>query len=132
MWVELGEQDARALDLEEGDLVEVRTPRGALRARLRVTALRTGVAFVPFHYGDWDCDGDRGEEHDRAANELTITERDPASKQPLFKVGAARVTKLEPAGGCVAPAPTTTASAPVRPGLEPTRGGEAATVAENA
>jgi ferredoxin-nitrate reductase len=49
----------------------------------------------------------------RAANELTITEWDPASKQPLYKVGAVRVAKIADSGGTLAPSPTTTASAPV-------------------
>jgi anaerobic selenocysteine-containing dehydrogenase len=53
--------------------------RGRVRARARITAIRPGVVFVPFHYGYWDM-GDRHEKHDRAANELTITEWDPASK----------------------------------------------------
>jgi hypothetical protein len=30
----------------------------------------------------------------QAANELTVTEWDPVSKQPLYKVAAVRVTKL--------------------------------------
>jgi hypothetical protein len=49
-----------------------------------------GVVFVPFHYGYWDAPG---ADHDRAANELTITAWDPASKQPLLKVGKARVQR---------------------------------------
>ncbi|MGW3644292.1 molybdopterin dinucleotide binding domain-containing protein [Streptomyces sp. NPDC005131] len=35
MWVEISEADAATQDLAEGDLVEVRSPRGALRGRLR-------------------------------------------------------------------------------------------------
>ncbi|NJP51902.1 hypothetical protein HCJ93_17980 [Streptomyces sp. SBST2-5] len=58
-------------------------------------AVRDGVVFVPFHYGYWDTpaghrppDGSPG----RAANESTITDWDPLSKQPLFKTAAARIT----------------------------------------
>ena len=126
VWVELAEVDARARGLAEGDLAEVSTARGAIRARVRVTALRPGVVFVPFHYGYWDRAGD----HDRAANELTITEWDPVSKQPLFKLGAAQVTKLADADGAVAPAPTTTASRPATPIGHETRGDDSALVQE--
>ncbi|WP_205856958.1 hypothetical protein, partial [Phytoactinopolyspora endophytica] len=45
-------------------------------------------------YGYWDTPA--GREPDgmgRAANELTPTEWDPASKQPIFKVSAARIRR---------------------------------------
>jgi hypothetical protein len=81
---------------------------------------------VPFHFGYWDHGGDQ----DRAANELTITEWDPVSKQPLFKVGACQVTKVADAGGQPAPAPTTTASRPVTDVGHTTRGDASALVLE--
>ena len=90
VWAELSDEDAAAAGVSDGDMVEVATPRGAVRARARVGGVRRGVVFVPFHYGWWD---DPGAEGRRAANELTITQWDPASKQPLFKTAAARVTK---------------------------------------
>jgi ferredoxin-nitrate reductase len=46
------------------------------------------VLFMPFHYGYWD-DGS----HPRAANELTLSEWDPVSKQPHFKCLAVRISK---------------------------------------
>jgi hypothetical protein len=66
---------------------------------------------------------------------LTITEWDPVSKQPMFKVGAVRVTKIADADGKPSLAPTTTASAPVENGAsgprpEPTVGGGLAEVTE--
>ena len=93
--------------------------------------LREGVVFVPFHYGYWDESG----EHEpngrpRAANELTITQWDPASKQPLFKTAAARIDVLERADGHPSPAPTTTASYPVTDDVPPTVGSDAATAEE--
>ncbi|MEU1147480.1 nitrate reductase [Streptomyces sp. NPDC005863] len=115
VWVEASARDATALGLGEGDLVEVRTPRGALRGRLRVTDIRAGLLFVPFHYGYWDTDAGYGPDEDtpgRAANETTITDWDPVSKQPLFKTAAAALHLLERGDGTSAPAPTTTASAP--------------------
>lgn len=127
VWVEAGPADADAYGLSEGDLVEVATPRGALRGRLRVSDIRAGTLFVPFHYGYGDTPaGHRpGEGGGRAANETTVTDWDPVSKQPLFKSAAARLTLVERGDGTPAPAPTTTASAPAagRDGEPPVRTG---------
>jgi ferredoxin-nitrate reductase len=90
-WVELCAADAGRLGVSEGDLVEVASARGAVRVPARIKDIREGAVFIPFHYGYWDVtDGDP-----RAANELTITDWDPNSKQPLFKVGAVSVAKVE-------------------------------------
>ncbi|MBT2533366.1 nitrate reductase [Arthrobacter sp. ISL-48] len=113
VWVEISAADAGAYGIAEGDLAEVGTPRGSVRARVRVSGIREGVLFLPFHYGYWDTDG--GHEPDgagRAANELTITDWDAASKQPIFKTAAARLARIG-AGNGPSPAPTNTASAPV-------------------
>ncbi|PAZ10031.1 nitrate reductase [Streptomyces sp. SA15] len=130
VWVEVCGADASRLDLGEGDLVEVSTARGSLRARVRVTDIRPGLLFVPFHYGYWDTKEGYGPDSDgpgRAANETTVTDWDPASKQPLFKTAAAAVTLVERGHGSCAPAPTTTASAPAVPGsVSATAGGRAA------
>lgn len=119
-WVELSAHDAAMLEVSEGDLVRVESPRGRVEAPVRVGRGRDGVVFVPFHYGYWDSGADG---HERAANELTLTAWDPVSKQPLYKVGAVRVTKLA-AGERPAPAPTTTASAPHDPEGVPTTAGD--------
>jgi predicted molibdopterin-dependent oxidoreductase YjgC len=119
--------------VNEGDLVEISSPRGRIEAPARISGIREGTVFVPFHYGYWDRDGDRDprdeKSHRRAANELTITDWDPASKQPLLKAGAVSVRKVADGSG-PAPAPTTGASTPETGDLEPTRGDESATVAE--
>ena len=129
--MEVNPDDAAGLQLNEGDLVDVATPRGRVRARARVCGIRPGVLFVPFHYGYWDTDNPAGpEDEGRAANELTLTDWDPASKQPLFKTAAARVTRVAGSDGKPAPAPTTTASRPVSSALPPTRGGANSDVEE--
>jgi anaerobic selenocysteine-containing dehydrogenase len=132
VWVEISEADAAARDLAEGDLVEVSSPRGSLRGRLRVTGLRKGTLFVPFHYGYWDTPGGSGPDAGtpgRAANETTVTDWDPASKQPLFKTCAAALTLVEKADGKPSPAPTTTASEPgPGSGVPATEGGPDARV----
>jgi anaerobic selenocysteine-containing dehydrogenase len=94
VWAELSAEDAAEIGAADGDRLEIASPRGVLRAAARVVQSRRGVVFVPFHYGYWDtavpsgpADGQSG----RAANEMTITDWDPVSKQPMFKVCACRV-----------------------------------------
>lgn len=128
VWIELSSVDAQAHAVAEGDLVEVVAPRGRIRARARITGIRPGVIFVPFHYGYWDVE-ESGDGHARAANELTITQWDPASKQPIFKTAACRIEKLADADGEVSPAPTTGASRPLS-FISPTLGGAAAETTE--
>jgi len=130
VWVEMSAEDADAAGWNEGDLLKVTTPRGAVAARLRISGIRPHVLFLPFHYGYWDTTGHAPGESGRAANELTVTDWDPASKQPLFKTAAARVERVAAGDGTPAPAPTTTASRPVVPGVPPTVGDPAAAVEE--
>jgi anaerobic selenocysteine-containing dehydrogenase len=123
-WVEISPEDARTLGVGEGDLLRVESPRGALEAPARLSGVRPGVIFVPFHYGYWDAEGSGpGSGAPRAANELTITAWDPVSKQPIFKVAAVRVTRVGPADGTPAPAPTVGGSAPDDAGVRATVGG---------
>src|SRR5215207_5681296 len=89
---ELSQEDAERLGVADGDMVAVESPRGRVEAEARIGSSRSGVVFVPFHFGYWDSGG--VDQRPRAANELTRTEWDPASKQPLYKVGACRVRKL--------------------------------------
>ncbi|MFI2030970.1 molybdopterin oxidoreductase family protein [Streptomyces buecherae] len=129
VWVELSATEARRHGVAEGDLVEVASPRGSVRGRLRITDIRDGMVFLPFHYGYWDTHQGAGPggTAGRAANETTVTDWDPVSKQPLYKTAAARLTLVEPAHGATSPAPTTTASAPTDPrAAPPTRGGPSA------
>jgi anaerobic selenocysteine-containing dehydrogenase len=99
-WVELAPEDAERLQVTDGDLVAVVTARGRVEARARLTGIREGVAFVPFHYGYWDePEGSEPNGRPRAANELTITRWDPVSKQPIFKTAAARVEKVAAGDG---------------------------------
>jgi anaerobic selenocysteine-containing dehydrogenase len=93
-WVELAAADAERLGIEDGDPVEVATPRGTVTAPARIVDAREGTVFLPFHYGDWDEPGGVAPNgQGRAANELTITEWDPVSKQPVFKTSACRVRR---------------------------------------
>jgi ferredoxin-nitrate reductase len=130
VWVELSPMDARELGIGEGDLVAVETPRGEIRAPARISGVREGVVFVPFHYGYWDEDAAAPNgDGPRAANELTMTIWDPVSKQPAFKTAAARVRKLADAEQ-PSPAPTIGAAAPAELDQAPTQGGPDAEAAE--
>jgi anaerobic selenocysteine-containing dehydrogenase len=134
VWVEISADEALRHDVAEGDLVEVTSPRGSVRGRLRISGIRDGMVFLPFHYGYWDTpEGHRpGARGGRAANETTITDWDPVSKQPLFKTAAARLALVERGDGTGSPAPTTTASAPVDPRhVPPTAGGSAAMASQS-
>jgi anaerobic selenocysteine-containing dehydrogenase len=124
-WVELSAADAQAYGIGEGDVVAVVSARGRITAPARIGDVREGTVFAPFHYGYWDTGG-APDGHPRAANELTLTEWDPVSKQPVFKTAAVRLERIGPGAG-PAPAPTTAASRPARPGtVPPTVGGPAA------
>jgi len=101
-----------------------------VQGQLRISGIRDGVLFLPFHYGYFDTAGGHAPDGaGRAANELTITDWDAASKQPIFKTAAAALRKVA-AGQGPSPAPTNTASAPTDPAVPPTRGGPEAEVDE--
>ncbi|WP_295835193.1 nitrate reductase [uncultured Microbacterium sp.] len=113
-WVELSRTDAAERGIHEGDLVRVTSARGEIVVPARVGDVREGCVFAPFHYGYWEEGRSGPDGHPTAANELTMTEWDPVSKQPLFKVAAVEVRKVADGVG-PAPAPTTTASRPASP-----------------
>ena len=108
MWVEFSEPDAARLGIAEGDIVRVTSRRGSIEAPARISNVREGVVFAPWHYGN-----DDGDPVNTAANVLTLSAWDPVSRQPEFKVAAVSIERVR-AGHAPAPAPTTTASAPVR------------------
>ncbi len=133
VWVEVSAGDADQHGIAEGDLVAVTTPRGRIEAKARIAGIRPGVLFVPFHYGYWDTAAghEPGDAPSRAANELTITDWDAASRQPLYKTAAARLDRLAGSDGQPAPAPTNTASKPVDATVTPTSGGPDALASES-
>ncbi len=132
VWVEASAADAERHGWSEGDLLRITTPRGEVTARLRVSGIRRGVLFLPFHYGYWDTEaGHEPGTVGRAANELTPTDWDPASKQPIFKTAAAAATRVRATDGTPSSAPTTTGSRPVDAGVPATRGIATALVHED-
>jgi ferredoxin-nitrate reductase len=95
VWVELSAPDAERLGVTAGDTVRVKSARGEVEGPARITDIRPGAVFVPFHYGYWD-EGSAApnDARPRAANEMTITAWDPVSKQPLFKLAAVAVQRV--------------------------------------
>ena len=87
--------DAEELGVGDGDVLRVSSPRGTIEAPARISSIRPGTVFVPFHYGYWDAGDGAGPNgtRARAANELTISNWDPVSKQPLYKVAAVSLDK---------------------------------------
>lgn len=131
VWVEVSVPDAGRLGVGEGDVMEVASPRGVIHVPVRITNIRKGVVFVPFHYGYWDETGDASPDgRPRAANDLTFASWDPVSKQPVFKTAAVKLTRVAAANGRAAPTPTTTTSVPVDDGVIATTGGPAAEAVE--
>ena len=128
VWIELSPSDAHQLDVAEGDTVRLESERGCIEGPARLSGVRPGVVFVPFHYGDWDLQDD-GPDRRRAANELTMSYWDPVSKQPMFKLAAVRATKIASGDGVPAPAPSTGAAAPLDSSVPPTSGGPSAEAA---
>jgi anaerobic selenocysteine-containing dehydrogenase len=96
-YIEIHPDDAKELDVSDGDILEVVSPRGTVHAPARLGGVLPGHLFMPFHYGYWDEPGSDGAQPNgepRAANELTITSWDPVSKQPHFKYAAVQAAKL--------------------------------------
>jgi ferredoxin-nitrate reductase len=87
--VQLAEDDAARLGIADGDWVRLTSRRGGIEAKAKVGGIGAGEVFVSFHFGYWDEPG-----RARAANELTIYEWDPVSKQPHYKYAAVRVEKI--------------------------------------
>lgn len=88
-FIEINPLDAVPLGIRDGDFVEVTSRRGKAIAQARVTGeIRPGSCFMPFHWG-------RAAGYYKSANNLTLRERDPISRQPELKACAVRVRKLE-------------------------------------
>ena len=83
-WVEMNPIDARRLKLRQHDAIRVRSQRGAIdKIHVRITAIvQPGHLFIPFHYIE------------ACANNLTVAEFDPISREPNYKQCAVRVEKI--------------------------------------
>lgn len=81
-YIEVNREDAETIGIENGDLVEVSTPRGNVVTRANVgNIVARGWLFMPFHFAEGP------------ANMLTNDALDPIAKIPEFKVCAATIKK---------------------------------------
>ncbi len=87
-FVEIHPRDARKRGIGEGDLVEIRTRRGAIRVRAIVSRqVRPGCIWTPLHFGE------------ARANVLTNDVGDVVTGTAEYKVCAAEVVRVETASG---------------------------------
>ncbi|MDD3565287.1 MAG: formate dehydrogenase subunit alpha [Methanothrix sp.] len=79
LYVEINPEDAARLLVSEGDMVKVKTVRGEVEARARVTKrVKPGMVFMPFHW--------------QATNVITSDALDPVAKIPEYKMAACRIS----------------------------------------
>jgi anaerobic selenocysteine-containing dehydrogenase len=83
-YVCINPEDARALNIAEGDALVLSSRRGDMEAPAAITAsVAPGTLFLPIHFGE------------NPTNVLTNAEAfDPLAKIPEFKVAAVKVGKL--------------------------------------
>jgi len=89
-YVEIHPTDAARLNIQNHDLVEIKTPAGQCRLKAQITdSVKPGNLFVPMHWGNVK------EQQILCANNLTLTNIDPISKEPDFKFNWANIAKYE-------------------------------------
>ncbi len=82
-YVEVNPRDAGELGISEGDEIKVKSRRGEIKIKARVSDIvPKGVVFIPFHFAE------------AAANTLTIAALDPVAKIPEYKVCAVRLERV--------------------------------------
>jgi len=81
-YIIINPNDAERLDIKDGDMVNVISPRGTIKTKAYVRAeVLTGEAFMPWHF------------HEAPVNALTRNEKDPMSKIAPFKYSVVRIEK---------------------------------------
>jgi len=81
-FVEISAGDAASIGLANGDMAEVKSRRGKIKAKIEIsTKAVDGTLFIPFHFAN------------AAANRLTNAKLDPVAKIPEFKICAITVQK---------------------------------------
>ncbi len=91
-FLELHADDAHAAGVADGQLVRIRSRRGAAHLRVRVSdRVAPGVAFAPFHWGGLHLEAGR-----LPLNGVVSPALDPTSKQPELKATAIRVEAVAP------------------------------------
>jgi assimilatory nitrate reductase catalytic subunit len=87
--IELHPEDLEWRGLRAGELVQIRSRRGAIVLRAAASdALKRGQAFVAMHWG-------RQRLNSAGINELTLNATDPYSKQPELKAAAIQIERAD-------------------------------------
>lgn len=82
--VEISLEDAKSLNIENGEMVRITSRRGTIDIQAKVTTkVQKGIIFVPFHFAE------------AAANRLTNDALDPVAKIPEYKVCSVKIEKVE-------------------------------------
>jgi formate dehydrogenase major subunit len=82
-WVEMSPEQAKQLDVKEGDIVKIISKRGYAYTRAKPTdRVKTGAVYMTYQWWIGAC------------NELTISSLDPTSRTPEYKYCAARIEKI--------------------------------------
>ena len=99
-WLEISGTDAAMSGIQDGEPCRVISEYGEAEMRARISDIQQGVVFAPFHYGGRTQEGfdpaktATNGHRPTAANEVTQTQIDPVSKQPVYKCAAVRVTPI--------------------------------------
>jgi ferredoxin-nitrate reductase len=89
-FLEIHPADARRLNIGEGEVTVIRSKRGEVQVKAKITAgIKQGVVFLPMHWGKI-----LGNDLNRA-NNVTNDQVDPISKEPDFKFCAVSVQKYK-------------------------------------
>ena len=82
-FMEMSPQDAQSMNIKDGETVCVKSRRGEIKAKVKVTGrIKDGVVFIPFHFKDTHV------------NIITNPAYDPAAKEPELKVCAVKIEKV--------------------------------------
>lgn len=83
-FIEINPIDAEGLGLKEDDIVEIKSRRGSVETKAKITErVAQGIIFMPFHF------------FEGRANILTNPALDPVAKIPEFKVCAVNIRKIK-------------------------------------
>jgi len=95
--VDLHPRDMQRLQLADGDLVHVTSPRGSILLSAQASAeVAINQAFVAMHWGEEFLSGNNAAgEHLAGVNALTSSVFCPDSKQPEFKHSAVKILKAD-------------------------------------
>ncbi len=79
-YIEMNAEDAHRLGVKNGEPVKVKSRRGEIEIKVRITdRVSGGILFLPMHY------------REAAANVITTDALDPFAKTPEFKVCAVKI-----------------------------------------